>query len=97
MDDPARRQAAGIPAERRFATKGELATQMVARCVDTGGGIRRADELIFSLPQSPGPPRTDHHGSGDLGVRPGHHAPAGTGFGERAVDAGALSVPIRHR
>ncbi|GLX03832.1 UNVERIFIED_ORG: SRSO17 transposase [Microbispora rosea subsp. rosea] len=35
-DDAGRCRRAGVPADRQFATKGELATRMVARALDAG-------------------------------------------------------------
>ncbi|HET6531871.1 MAG TPA: IS701 family transposase [Actinoplanes sp.] len=53
IDDPARRAAAGVPAEVGFATKPALARQMIARTLDAGIPARwvTADEVYGADPQ----------------------------------------------
>jgi SRSO17 transposase len=52
IDDPARCQAAGVPAQRAFATKPELAKMMLARALDAGvpAGWVTADEVYGGSP-----------------------------------------------
>jgi SRSO17 transposase len=52
IDDPARCQAAGVPAQRAFATKPELARMMLERALDAGvpAGWVTADEVYGGSP-----------------------------------------------
>ncbi|MEU7916428.1 IS701 family transposase, partial [Microbispora bryophytorum] len=51
-DDAERCRRAGVPADRRFATKGELATWMVARALDAGATVAwvTGDEVYGQSP-----------------------------------------------
>jgi SRSO17 transposase len=53
IGNPARCLTAGIPGERKFATKGELARQMVARALDSGvpAAWVTGDEVYGNSPQ----------------------------------------------
>jgi len=91
-EDTTRRRAAGVPADRHFATKPELARRMIARALDAGvdAGWATGDEVYG---QSPDLRRElEQRGVGYvLAVAAGHRVTLG--IGTRRADQAAAVLP----
>jgi SRSO17 transposase len=92
--DPARRAGAGVPGDVGFATKPQLARQMVARTLDAGvrAGWVAGDEVYGADPALRG--ECERRGVGYvLAVARDHHVP--TGAGPLRADTLSLRLPAR--
>ncbi|MEU5882693.1 IS701 family transposase [Spirillospora sp. NPDC047279] len=92
--DADRREAAGVPDEVRFATKGELAARMVARALDAGvaSGWVTGDEVYGQSPDLRGEVESRQVGY-VLAVASSHRVTLG--IGARRVDQVAATLPKR--
>jgi SRSO17 transposase len=92
--DSTRRRAAGVPADRHFATKPELARRMVARALDAGvnAGWATGDEVYGQSPDLRG--ELEQRGVGYvLAVASSHRVTLG--IGTRRADQAAAALPRR--
>jgi SRSO17 transposase len=92
--DPRRRQAAGVPADRHFATKPELARRMIVRALDAGvdAGWATGDEVYGQSPGLRG--ELEQRGVGYvLAVASSHRVTLG--IGTRRADQTAAALPKR--
>ncbi|WP_149264413.1 IS701 family transposase [Actinomadura sp. K4S16] len=92
--DTDRRQAAGVPADRTFATKPELARRMLARALDAGvqAGWATGDEVYGQSPDLRG--ELEQRGVGYvLAVASSHRVTLGVGT--RRADQAAAALPKR--
>lgn len=93
-EDTTRRQAAGVPADRHFATKPELARRMLARALDAGvqAGWATGDEVYGQSPDLRG--ELEQRGVGYVLAVASSHRVA-LGIGTRRADQAAAALPGR--